>query len=372
MCKVCIAILFVRVCVVKLDLAMSDAMVKSLYTYAKKNQPIPPWVQNLPANERAEKIAMIEKYGSPNVFSQFQPHITIAYDTKDNVTQIYSQFNGGKAIESYKVSEVQISKVGPHGTVLKGQSVANITLSEFVRMRKLEEARRMNEKKHVTQKKRSHHHSPVKSGDNSWDYFLLVSEWPGSVTPGPVPSYIDTFTLHGLWPNRDDNSYPSFCNDSYPFRYSEIADIIQDLDAAWYDTLHDQANASSFWGHEWEKHGTCAMSDSQCCNNERAYFQTAINLHGTFDYADILSGAGITPSSQTTYPKDDVLSALSAKLSYEPLIRCQNQDGSNNIYNLAVCLDKTLNQIECPDDLEKQWQNEENCDDQIGFPEIPH
>jgi hypothetical protein len=36
-------------------------------------------VYSLPPAQRDAKIAMVKKYGSPNVFSQFEPHLTIAY-----------------------------------------------------------------------------------------------------------------------------------------------------------------------------------------------------------------------------------------------------------------------------------------------------
>lgn len=331
--------------------AMSDALVQGLHSFAKPNQPIPKWVQSLPPKERAEKIAMIQKYGSPNVFSQFQPHVTVAYDTEDNVTQIYGKLGNQKV--AYKTTEVQISKVGPFGTVVKGGSVANISMSAYVKMRK----------HHV-----SHKHS---NDDNSFDYFLFVREWPGSMTPNPVPSYVDTFLLHGLWPNRYDGSYPSFCNDSYPFRYSEISDIITQLDDAWYDALHDQANASSFWGHEWDKHGTCAMSDD-CCGSEKKYFETAIKLHNSNTIVQWLQNAGIVPSDSKQYSKDDFVSAIATGMGNDPLIRCDSHNGKNVILDIGACFDKDINPIKCPSSLIEQWQNEERCDDYIWFPTIPH
>merc|ERR1711865_431882 len=53
----------------------SDLIVNATYGYARPNQTAPGWVHTLPEPERSEKIAMSAKYGSPNVFSQFQPHV---------------------------------------------------------------------------------------------------------------------------------------------------------------------------------------------------------------------------------------------------------------------------------------------------------
>jgi ribonuclease T2 len=62
-----------------------------------------------------------------------------------------------------------------------------------------------------------------------YDFFYLVLQWPGS--------YCDTkqsccypksgkptadFGIHGLWPNRDDGSYPQNCNPDAAFNPSKV------------------------------------------------------------------------------------------------------------------------------------------------------
>eukprot|EP00658_Telonema_sp_P-2_P051411 TRINITY_DN39470_c0_g1_i2.p1 TRINITY_DN39470_c0_g1~~TRINITY_DN39470_c0_g1_i2.p1 ORF type:complete len:272 (+),score=93.07 TRINITY_DN39470_c0_g1_i2:53-868(+) len=64
----------------------SDTMVLATYKFAAKNQTPPPWIHNLPEPERSEKLAMVAKYGSPNVFSQFQPHVSIGWS--ENMTTL--------------------------------------------------------------------------------------------------------------------------------------------------------------------------------------------------------------------------------------------------------------------------------------------
>lgn len=61
-----------------------------MYHLAVPNQTIPIWVQHLPEPERSEKIAFIRQYGSPNVFTQFQPHVTLACDA--NATALSAAF----------------------------------------------------------------------------------------------------------------------------------------------------------------------------------------------------------------------------------------------------------------------------------------
>lgn len=251
---------------------------------------------------------------------------------------------------SMECVDVAVGSVGPFGTVLKNGTMAIIPIQS---------------KKQAQQ---------MSSSNNSWDYFLLVREWCGTMSPGPLPSYVNTFTLHGMWPNRLDGSWPQFCNSSYPFNYAEIADIIVPLDRAWYDTMHDQANGTDFWSHEWDKHGTCAMSDRSCCGSERQYFQSAIQMHDRLTEAQWLANAGIVPAdqTQTLYAKSDFINALQQGLGVEPLIRCTNLNGINVIMDVGVCVDKSLKVMKCPQNQFDTWQREAHCNDQFGYPLVPH
>lgn len=187
--------------------AASDAVVNACWRYAKANQPIPVWVLQLPQKEREAKIAMIRKYGSPNVFSQFEPHVTVAFDQDDDLARVYGNVS---AEASFEARVAAVSGTGPYGTVLRNATLATIPIGR-------------PEEHHV---RASRQHSGCKpSRTNAWDYFLFVREWPGTMTPGPVPKYVDTFTLHGLWPNRNDGTWPQCCNGSYPFRFKQIEPI---------------------------------------------------------------------------------------------------------------------------------------------------
>eukprot|EP01132_Coremiostelium_polycephalum_P003594 gene3594-4476_t len=95
---------------------MSDLIVNNTYQYIVPNQPIPSWVYSLPEPLRSEKIAMITKYGSPNVFSQFQPHVTLAWDSQDNLTNAFNQINIQPT--TFVSPSIGIGNVGSYGTVL--------------------------------------------------------------------------------------------------------------------------------------------------------------------------------------------------------------------------------------------------------------
>lgn len=104
----------------------SDNLVSALQTYIVPNQPIPDWVLTLPEPIRTKKIDYIKRYGSPNVFDQFQPHVTLAFDHFDAMRPAFAALN--LRPRSLKPVAIGVGKVGPHGTVLRGQNLARFAL----------------------------------------------------------------------------------------------------------------------------------------------------------------------------------------------------------------------------------------------------
>jgi hypothetical protein len=105
---------------------MSNSMVAALYRFITPNQPIPDWVLQLPEPMRSEKITLIKTYGSPNVFSQFQAHVTLAWDDKENMGPAFNALN--LQPKTFVPTQVGIGQVGPHGTVLRGKNVGSFPL----------------------------------------------------------------------------------------------------------------------------------------------------------------------------------------------------------------------------------------------------
>eukprot|EP01013_Petalomonas_cantuscygni_P038455 TRINITY_DN69596_c0_g1_i1.p1 TRINITY_DN69596_c0_g1~~TRINITY_DN69596_c0_g1_i1.p1 ORF type:complete len:295 (-),score=30.67 TRINITY_DN69596_c0_g1_i1:80-964(-) len=118
---------------------LCDSIVNVTHTLITPNQTIPGWVQKLPEPERSAKVHMIRDYGSPNVFDQFFPHITVAFDdttalpfalpaqgtrahpgraAADNLTAAVSSLPAGLLDATrFYAPAVSVSLVGPHGTV---------------------------------------------------------------------------------------------------------------------------------------------------------------------------------------------------------------------------------------------------------------
>jgi len=63
------------------------------------------------------------------------------------------------------------------------------------------------------------------------------------------------WTIHGLWPQWNSQSWPSWCT-SAPFSMSALAPIQSELTQFWPSCQGDPLQ--EFWAHEWSKHGTCS------------------------------------------------------------------------------------------------------------------
>ncbi|KAG2392426.1 hypothetical protein C9374_012678 [Naegleria lovaniensis] len=113
---------------------LSNAIVNATARYVdpRSKSTIPSWVNNLPPQLRQVKILMIQQYGSPNVFSQFQPHVTIAHDDV-TPTQLDSAVRaiGNPVPCTYKLRYVSIGLTGDYGTVLRGKDVAIFDLEQL-------------------------------------------------------------------------------------------------------------------------------------------------------------------------------------------------------------------------------------------------
>ena len=96
--------------------SLSDTIVQHTSQYIKPNQTIPEWVYNLPEPSRSRKIDYVDKYGSPNVFKEFEPHLTVGYDeiaSVDERIQVLSLYGGCRDV----VWEIGVGVVGDWGTV---------------------------------------------------------------------------------------------------------------------------------------------------------------------------------------------------------------------------------------------------------------
>ncbi|KAL3696530.1 hypothetical protein R1sor_010606 [Riccia sorocarpa] len=187
---------------------------------------------------------------------------------------------------------------------------------------------------------------------SDFDFFYFVVQWPGSYcdlkkaccypTLGKPAS---NFSIHGLWPNYDDGTYPQNCDPSDTFDYSQIQDLIPQMNKYWGSLSCPSSDGTDFWSHEWEKHGTCSGGLSQ-----HEYFAKGLALIKSLNLLGSLQNAGVKPSSQATYDVSTIQKALGSAIGFTPGVECNTAANKNNqLYQVYICVDKDAETfIECP------------------------
>jgi len=194
------------------------------------------------------------------------------------------------------------------------------------------------------------------SNDHEWDHIVYAQQWPESACQYEnstgrhtceIPSQTKTWTVHGLWPSLGDSRGPSYCNDSWGFDASKIESILPQMKSNWPNLFTD-TELTSFWKHEWEKHGTCAASlDS--LRGELKYFSTGLSLNKKYDILGVLSRRGISPSRTREYGMEDIIGILQDEFGHQACIGCTySEDIGQLLYQTYICLDKGLSIIDCP------------------------
>ncbi|KAK9684820.1 hypothetical protein RND81_10G235100 [Saponaria officinalis] len=193
------------------------------------------------------------------------------------------------------------------------------------------------------------------SNQREFDYFVLALQWPGTYcrrtqkcckingccrSSGP-PQH---FTIHGLWADYNDGSWPSCCsNDNFDMK--EIATLRKALDEYWptlscgsTSTCH--GHKGSFYAHEWEKHGTCSASVT---GDEYNYFLTTLNIYFKYNITEVLNEAGYLPSNSEKYPLGGIRTAIENAFHISPLIVCS----SGAIQEIRLCFYKDFKPRDC-------------------------
>ncbi|KAK3601627.1 hypothetical protein CHS0354_038175 [Potamilus streckersoni] len=188
-----------------------------------------------------------------------------------------------------------------------------------------------------------------------WDYFTYSQQWPPAVCISgerehhtcDIPADIQYWVVHGLWPTKSGSKGPEDCNSSYPFVESQIQPVETQLDTV-MPNLYTDTPHTSFWGHEWDKHGTCC-TDLATTANELDYFTAIINLHSKFNLLRILGDSGINPGKTSSYTLDEYQKALSDGLGQEPSVYCvyDEKSGEQVISQVEICINKTFQPISC-------------------------
>ncbi|KAL3724996.1 hypothetical protein ACJRO7_030068 [Eucalyptus globulus] len=188
-----------------------------------------------------------------------------------------------------------------------------------------------------------------------FDYFQLAMQWPGTYCRrtrhccssnaccrgSNAPA---EFTIHGLWPDYNDGTWPACCSRSR-FNEKEISTLVDALEKYWpslscgsSSTCH--GGKGSFWAHEWEKHGTCSFP---VLRDEYSYFLTALNVYFKYNVTKVLNDAGYLPSNTEKYPLGGIVSAIQNAFHVTPEIACSN----GALEEIYLCFYKDFKPREC-------------------------
>ncbi|KAK4399805.1 Extracellular ribonuclease LE [Sesamum angolense] len=200
-------------------------------------------------------------------------------------------------------------------------------------------------------------HFSISQGQG-YDFFYLVQQWPGSFCDTKFSCCYPTtgkpatnFTIHGLWPNYSNGSYPYGCN--------RIALMMEPrMEVSWV-SLSCKNNETTFWTHEWDKHGTC----SESVLDQHSYFEAALNIKDKVNLLQILEAAGIHPDDKF-YKVDDIEEAIKAGSGYTATVQCNSDlSGNAQLFEVYLCVDASgKDLIECPVIPTKK------CNPSIQFP----
>ncbi|KAL0327170.1 UNVERIFIED_CONTAM: Extracellular ribonuclease LE [Sesamum angustifolium] len=190
-------------------------------------------------------------------------------------------------------------------------------------------------------------HFSISQGQG-YDFFYLVQQWPGSYCDTKRSCCYPTtgkptanFTIHGLWPNYNNGSYPSNCNKNSPYDGTKVSDLFSRLEVSWATLACPKNNGTKFWSHEWEKHGTC----SESALDQHSYFEATLNIKDKVNLLQILEAA-----DDNFYNVEDIKEAIKAGTGYAAAVEC-NSDPSKNaqLFQVYLCFDASgKDLIECP------------------------
>ncbi|KAJ7355834.1 ribonuclease T2-like protein [Mycena albidolilacea] len=163
---------------------------------------------------------------------------------------------------------------------------------------------------------------------------LQTQFWDTNPSTGPV----DSWTIHGLWPDYCDMQYAENCDPSRAYKNigallsaQGAEDTLSFMNTYWVDI---NGKNEQFWEHEWSTHGTCMSTLNPTCLPAHSpkgaeavtFFTTVVNLFQRLPTYTWLANQGITPSSSATHTLASLNSALKKESGFYPVFDCQGHN----------------------------------------------
>jgi len=216
------------------------------------------------------------------------------------------------------------------------------------------------------------------SSDSLFDYYVLSMSYQPefcylhrhemfSGCEKPNEFWKGSLTIHGLWPQRRDGTWPSTCSNE-KFDESTLSDLGRERFATFWPNVKVSMGSpgfTSFWEHEWTKHGTCSGL------TQDNYFNTALtHFLPTPDIVEEYYGRGesiLTKDLENAYIHDDDNGDVSKK-NHVVLVCSRN---GKYLSEVRICVGKNSDgsasrRIMCEPSVIKEG----NCDDEIFIPKF--
>jgi ribonuclease T2 len=175
--------------------------------------------------------------------------------------------------------------------------------------------------------RRHHNIRAVTAAPGQFDFYVLNLSWsPEFCNSHPRAAECAqrrAFTLHGLWPQNNDGTYPEDCSETPGLTNpSQFADIYPD---------------PALLQHEWQTHGTCtALAPDQ-------FFVLARRAEQFVNVPAELSHL----TQQTTLTPTQIITLFAQSNPAIPASSFAISCGNNNLTAFEVCLDKDLKPASC-------------------------
>ncbi|GMS79256.1 hypothetical protein PENTCL1PPCAC_1431, partial [Pristionchus entomophagus] len=188
-----------------------------------------------------------------------------------------------------------------------------------------------------------------------FDYLMFTMIYPTATcmadddqAPGSckIPSGTSQWTIHGLWPNFKDGSYPQFC-DHQKFDEKQVQQLHEQMRTKW-PNLFPHTPEAQLWSHEWEKHGTCSKTDP-LLDSQFKYFNMSLFLLDHIDLRTRMEQKGISPRA-APYDRETLQKSLDDLIGHHVQMYCLQDKKSHEslLADIRVCMDAELKPIDCP------------------------
>lgn len=217
-----------------------------------------------------------------------------------------------------------------------------------------------------------HHHSDghKKHNDhidknNKFDFYVLsMSYQPEFCDSHQFDSFVgcekpndywkSSLTIHGLWPQRSDGTWPSSCSNE-AFSMDVVNEVGLDrFMQNWPNTKaspDDRRAYTGFWAHEWTKHGTCSGL------TQKQYFTTAMDHFLATPslvrerYGSTVTKSELTKAYDSNDPTTSVTLICSGKYLSEVRICLQKNEKDGTATERMKCTESVTKEGNCPDEL---------------------